>query len=140
MERRDARLLVVDDLPTSSVATHHALRALGCRLIDEAGDPGRAVRFLAERDYDLIISNWEMPSMSGAELLKLIRQTPRLERVPVVIATLVTPAVVAEAARAGVSAFLPRPIARQQLEEVLRIFVGGRRPELAAHPPQSFRQ
>ncbi len=124
MKRRDARFLVVDDVPLSRVATHHALRALGCRVIDEAARCPRALELLSEQRYDLVITNWNMADMSGRELLQLIRNTPRAARTPVVIATPVTAEVVAEAAEAGVSAFLPRPFGFHTLEEVLRIFIG----------------
>lgn len=124
MKRRDARLLVVDDISLSRVATHHALRALGCRKIDEAGQCPQALQLLAEQHYDLVISNWKMADMGGRELLQLIRNTPRTAGTPVVIATPVTAEVVAEASEAGVSAFLPRPFGFQTLEEVLRIFIG----------------
>lgn len=124
MKRRDARLLVVDDEPLSRVATHHALRALGCRVIDEASHGARALQLLSAEHYDLVIANWKLPSMSGRELLHFIRTTPQLAGVPVVVATTVTAQVVAEAAEAGVSAFLPRPFGSQTLEEVLRIFIG----------------
>ena len=120
MKRRDARFLVVDDVPLSRVATHHALRALGCRVIDEAARCPRALELLSEQRYDLVITNWNMADMSGRELLQLIRNTPRAARTPVVIATPVTAEVVAEAAEAGVSAFLPRPFGFHTLEEVLR--------------------
>jgi two-component system, chemotaxis family, chemotaxis protein CheY len=123
MIRRDARLLVVDDEPLSRVATHHALRALGCRVIDEASEGAIAMQLLASERYDLVISNWRMASMSGRDLLKLIRGTPRLSGVPVVVATPVTPKIVAEAADAGVSAFLPRPFGFNTLEEILKIFL-----------------
>lgn len=122
--RRDARLLVVDDEPLSRVATHHALRALGCRVIDEASEGAVAMQLLSLEHYDLVISNWRMNSMSGRELLTLIRGTPRLSATPVVVATPVTPKIVAEAADAGVSAFLPRPFGFHTLEEILRIFIG----------------
>lgn len=124
MKRRDARLLVVDDVVLSRVATHHALRALGCRMIDEAGQGPRALQLLSEQHYDLVISNWQMAHMSGRELLHAIRHTPRTAGTPVVIATPVTAEVVAEASEAGVSAFLPRPFGFQTLEEVLRIYIG----------------
>jgi len=124
MKRRDARLLVVDDELVSRVATHHALRALGCRVIDEATHGAAAMQLLAAQPYDLVISNWKMRGMGGDELLWLIRHTPQLAPLPVVIATEVTPEIVAEAAEAGVSAFLPRPFGFQTLEEVLRIFIG----------------
>lgn len=126
MKRRDARLLVVDDIPLSRVATHHALRALGCRVIDEAAHGPRALQLLTGQHYDLVISNWKMADLGGREILQLVRSTPRLAGTPVVIATPVTPEVVAEAAEAGVSAFLPRPFGFQTLEEVLRIFIGKR--------------
>ena len=144
MKRRDARLLVVDDELVSSAATHHALRALGCRLIDEATHGAAAMPLLGARHYDLVISNWKMRGMGGDELLWLIRHTPRLASVPVVIATEVTPEIVAEAAEAGVSAFLPRPFGFQTLEEVLRIFIGRPAPAgfspvpPAASAPRSF--
>lgn len=126
MDRGDSRLLVVDDEPLSGVATHHALRALGCRVIDEARTGSRALQLLGEQPYDLVISNWRMRIMSGSELLTLIRRPPRLALVPVVIATFVTPEIVAEAAEAGVSAFLPRPFASESLDELLRIYIGPR--------------
>lgn len=124
MKRRDARLLVVDDVLLSRVATHHALRALGCRVIDEAEQYPRAIELLSEQHYDLVITNWKMAGLGGRELLQLIRNTPRTAGTPVVIATPVTAEVVAEASEAGVSAFLPRPFGFQTLEEVLRIFIG----------------
>ena len=133
MQRRDARLLVVDESPVSRVATHHALRALGCRVIDEADRCSRALQLLWEEHYDLVITNWKMRDPGGRELVELIRRTPRLAGTPVVIATPVTAEVVAEASEAGVSAFLPRPFGVQSLDEVLRIFVGRRaEPEVRA--------
>lgn len=97
-------------------------------MIDEAARGPRALQLLAEQHYDLVISNWKLPGMGGLELLHSIRHTPGLEGTPVVIATPVTPEVVAEASEAGVSAFLPRPFGVQTLEEVLRIFIGRRGP------------
>lgn len=138
MRRRDARFLVVDDEPLSRVATHHALRALGCRVIDEAPEGAKALQLLANGRYDLVISNWRMASMSGRELLRLIRGTPALAGLPVVVSTAVTPKVVAEAAEAGVSAFLPRPFGVATLEEILRIFIGRLSPAEGGAPAGAF--
>lgn len=125
MNRCDARVLVVDDAPLSRLATNHALQQLGFRLVEEAAAGADALELLEARPFDLVISNWQLPDMSGRELLHVIRHTPDLAGTPVVIATPVTADVVAEAAEAGVSAFLPRPIALQTLEDVLRLFIGG---------------
>ncbi len=126
MKRRDARVLVVDANPAERIATHHALRALGCRLIDEADSGAVALDALLAEHFDLVISAWHLPDMGGRELLWLIRHAPRLADVPVMISTRVTPALVLEAAEAGVNCFLPRPFGSQTLEETLRIFVGRR--------------
>lgn len=138
MIRRDARLLVVDDEPLSRVATHHALRALGCRVIDEASEGAIALQLLASERYDLVIANWRMASMSGRELISLMRETPHLSSVPVVVATPVTPKIVAEAADAGVSAFLPRPFGFNTLEQILKTFLGQPMPAALKAPARVF--
>lgn len=120
---------MIDGDLASRLATHRALRGLGCRLVDEAADARAALEQLAGRPYDLIICDWVLPTVGGHELLRWIRQTPRLRAVPVVIAAEVTAAMVLEAAEAGVSAFLPRPFGLASLEALLRIFVGRRAPE-----------
>ena len=56
---------MVDDVPLSRVATHHALRALGCRMIDEASQGPRAMELLEEQPYDLVISNWNVGGPLG---------------------------------------------------------------------------
>jgi CheY-like chemotaxis protein len=118
---------VVDEDPMSRVATHHALRGLGCRLIDEAWHGRHPVQLLGEQHYALVISDWEMRVMRGVDLLSLIRETPQLVALPVVISAFVTPELVAQAAETGVSAFLPRPLVRANLDELLRIYLGPRR-------------
>lgn len=126
---------MVGEDPLARLATHHALRGLGCRLIDEAWHGRHALRLLGQERYDLVISDWQMRVMPGVELLSLIRQTPRLISLPVAISVFVTPEIVAEAAETGVSAFLPRPLVRANLDELLRIYLGPRRANEAPLAP-----
>lgn len=125
MNRPDARILLVDDIALSRVSTHQALRSLGFRLIEEAASGAEALALLAATPFDLVISNWRLADLGGRDLLRAIRKTPGGANTPVVVVTPVTAEVVSEAAETGVSAFLPRPIASQPLDDVLRVFIGG---------------
>ncbi len=124
MNRSQARVLVVDDEPTSSGALCRALAELGCGEVEDVRHGARALRELSERRYDLVITRWALPIMGGRELLRAVRESPELRLLPVVVATPVSTRVVAEAADAGVSAFLPLPWQRATLEDLLRLFIG----------------
>ncbi len=124
VKRASARLLVVDPTATTRLITHHALRALGCRHIDEVSDGIAALNALAVGRYDLLISTWRPPQLEARDLLWLIRQSPDRGYLPVIIADVVTPALVQEAADSGVSAFLPRPFGLTTLGVTLDVFLG----------------
>jgi diguanylate cyclase (GGDEF)-like protein len=66
-------ILVVEDDPSTRAAVRAAVRSLGheCR---SAADGSEACRMLAERPADVVISDWEMPRMTGAELCRRIRE------------------------------------------------------------------
>lgn len=131
MTRQEARLLVVDDSAHTRQAFITALRRLGVHHVDEAADGESALSRLAQARYDVVISDWYMPRMSGLDLVRRIRSSLELRNLPVLITLgTVTRARVLEAAEAGVSGFLSRPIVTQSLEERLRIFIGPR----ALHP------
>lgn len=71
--RSSLQILVVEDDPSTRGALRMAVRALGhdCRA---AADGSEACRMLAERPADVVISDWEMPRMTGAELCRKIRE------------------------------------------------------------------
>lgn len=132
MRRGEARLLVVAEELPSRAALHHALSGLGCWTVDEAEDGATALRLLQREHYDLVISDWRLHSMPGEELLRSIRSSPSLAKLPVVVNTPVTPTVVAAAAEVGASAFLPRPFSTEKLDELLRLFIGPRSEDAVA--------
>lgn len=126
MNRRDARLLIVDPNAASRLATHHALRALGCRIIEEASSAAQALALLRAEHFDLVITEWALADQSGRELLRSLRDEPRWRTLPVVAAVRVTSELVSEAADAGVNGFLPRPFGLEALDATLTLFVGRR--------------
>lgn len=124
--RRDARILLLDPDARARLALHHALRRLGCRIIEEASTGGYALRLLTEESFDLLITAWALPDQPGLDFLRAVRCELALRELPVVVAARVTPELVAQAAAAGVNGFLPRPFGMSALDSTLGLVIGRR--------------
>ncbi len=122
--RRDTRILIADPSATDRAALHHALRALGCRCIEERGDGIASLSALTTGHFDLLISAWELPGLSAPELITWARATPRHAGLKALIYEVATPELVLEAAASGVNGFLPRPLRLRSLEGALCTYVG----------------
>jgi len=83
---RVSRLLVVDDSITSRVLLHDILVANGYH-VQTAIDGIDALTHLREHDWDLLVSDVEMPRMNGFELTKTIRNDEKLRELPVILVT-----------------------------------------------------
>lgn len=84
--RRRRRLLVVDDSITTRTIEKSILEANGY-LVDTASSGEEALRAVAQRQYDLVVSDVEMPGISGFELCANLRAQPAYRETPVVIVT-----------------------------------------------------
>ncbi len=79
------RVLVIDDDPVSLLATEHVLRGRGEMDVTTADGPERALDLLASSGYDVVLTDVQMPQMTGLELLSRLRDgSPGL---PVVVMT-----------------------------------------------------
>lgn len=85
---KNIRVLVVDDASFMRDMARKALRAgyPGFR-IEEASNAKTALHMLRKGDYDLILCDWEMPEMTGLELLREIRENERLKGLPFIMVT-----------------------------------------------------
>ncbi|MBQ4838057.1 MULTISPECIES: response regulator [Pseudoalteromonas] len=81
------RILVVDDMTSMRHVMINMLRKLGFDDIDEAIDGKQALTLLGRRRYQLVVSDLNMPHVDGLTLLKTIRDTPQLAKVPVLMVT-----------------------------------------------------
>jgi CheY-like chemotaxis protein len=76
------RVLVVDDLAAMCKVTVNQLRQVGVERIVTANDGAEALRHLRNAPFDIVLSDWNMPVMTGIELLKAMRGDPRLAALP----------------------------------------------------------
>ena len=70
---KSIKILVVDDFATMRKVIRNLLKQVGYENIVEAEDGVLALRFLKSQNIDLVISDWNMPNMTGLDLLKAVR-------------------------------------------------------------------
>ncbi len=126
MFQSSTKILVVDDMPTIRDLVKSQLRALGLKNVVEASD-GQAAMAIIENatavghPIDLVISDWNMPKMTGLELLKQVRASEAHANLPFVLLTSESERdQVTEAILAGVSQYIVKPFAAKSFEDKIR--------------------
>lgn len=119
------KVLVVDDFATMRRIVKNVLRQLGFENITEADDGETAVRKLESERIDFIVSDWNMPKMSGLELLKWVRAHDEFKDLPFLMVTAEAQKEnVLEAVKAKVSNYIVKPFTADTLaEKIDKIFV-----------------
>lgn len=80
-------ILVVDDYKTMVRIIRNLLKQLGFQDVDEASDGTEALAKMRQREYGLVISDWNMEPMTGYELLKQVRADEKLAHTPFIMVT-----------------------------------------------------
>ena len=110
-----SQILVVDDEPGALHLLGLMLKRRGFQIL-QATDGYQALGTLDHNTPDVIILDIMMPQMNGIELCSRIRQLPRFETTPIIMLTaLGDSASINQAADAGASDFLQKPILRHDL-------------------------
>lgn len=113
-------ILVVDDFLTMRKIVRTGLKQMGFNNVSEAEDGAKALEKLKSQEIKLIISDWNMPNMSGLDLLKAVRSDEKLKTIPFLMVTAEGKKEnVLEAAKAGVSNYIVKPFATDNLQEKL---------------------
>jgi two-component system, chemotaxis family, chemotaxis protein CheY len=81
------KYLIVDDSPTMRRIVINSLAILGFSKIEEAGDGFEALKKLEVGNIDFVITDWNMPNMSGLDLIKTIRSSERFKDLPILMVT-----------------------------------------------------
>ncbi|MDZ7753478.1 MAG: chemotaxis response regulator CheY [Gammaproteobacteria bacterium] len=115
---KETKILVVDDFSTMRRIIKNLLRDLGYTNVDEADDGTTALPKLKTGAYGFLISDWNMPGMTGLDLLKAVRSDDKLKDLPVLMLTAeAKKEQIIEAAKAGVSGYIVKPFTAQVLNE-----------------------
>jgi len=112
------KILVVDDFSTMRRIIKNLLSELGYKDIHEAKDGHDAINWLKVNSVDFIITDWNMPTVTGLELLQSIRKTPEIATVPVLMVTAESKRdQIIAAAQAGVNGYIVKPFTAVTLKE-----------------------
>jgi len=118
--KKNMPILIVDDYKTMLRIVRNLLKQIGFDNVDEATDGGQALAKLREKDYELIISDWNMEPMTGLQLLKEVRTDERLKATPFIMITAESkPENVVEAKKAGVNNYIVKPFNAETLRAKL---------------------
>ena len=113
------KMLVVDDSPTMRRIVVQMLKRIGYSHILEANDGREALELLkAEGDFDMLLTDWNMPIMSGLELTQAVRSDETLSKLPILMVTTrnMKQDIVA-AMRAGVNNYVTKPFDPKTIKE-----------------------
>jgi len=121
---KNMRFLVVDDFATMRKVVRNLLKQLGYENIVEAEDGTMALKSLRSQHFDFIICDWNMPNMSGYELLKAVKGDSALKDIPFLMVTAeALQENVVEAVKAGVDGYIVKPFTAKVLsEKIEKIF------------------
>lgn len=115
------KILIVDDFATMRRILKNILKQLGFKNLVEADDGTTAWDILEEQSISLIISDWNMPKMTGLELLKKVRASDMHKKTPFLMVTAEAQKQnVIEAVQAGVSNYVVKPFTAEAISDKLK--------------------
>ncbi|MFD2229939.1 chemotaxis response regulator CheY [Alkalimarinus sediminis] len=115
---KNMKILVVDDFSTMRRIIKNLLRDLGFTNADEADDGNTALPMLQTGKYDFLVTDWNMPGMTGIDLLRAVRADDNLKGLPVLMVTAEAKRdQIVAAAQAGVNGYVVKPFTAAVLKE-----------------------
>ena len=114
------KVLIVDDFATMRRILRNILKQLGFTNISEADDGKTALKELQKEKFDLVLCDWNMPEMSGLELLTAIRSDDQLKDLAFVMVTAEAQKEnIVTAVKAGVNNYVVKPFTAETVSEKL---------------------
>ena len=122
---KEMAILVVDDYKTMLRIIRNLLKQLDFNNVDDVTDGAQALQKLREKEYGLVISDWNMEPMTGLELVREVRSDKKLKGLPFIMVTAEskTENVVA-AKEAGVSNYIVKPFNAETLKQKIVSVLG----------------
>lgn len=117
----NTKFLVVDDFSTMRRIVRNLLKELGFANVQEAEDGVDALNKLRSESFDFVVSDWNMPNMSGIDMLREIRADANLKHLPVLMVTAEAKKEnIILAAQTGASGYVVKPFTAATLDEKLK--------------------
>lgn len=115
---KNMKILIVDDFSTMRRIIKNLLRDLGFTNTAEADDGATALPMLKSGGFDFLVTDWNMPIMSGLDLLREVRADDKLKHLPVLMVTAEAKRdQIIAAAQAGVNGYVVKPFTAQALKD-----------------------
>lgn len=119
------KVLVVDDFATMRRIVRNILKQLGFMNIVEADDGATALEIMKSDKIDLVLCDWNMPKISGLELLKQMKADSDLKNIPFLMITAEAQKQnIIEAVKTGVSNYIVKPFTADTIAEKLKKVFG----------------
>jgi two-component system, chemotaxis family, chemotaxis protein CheY len=119
------KALVVDDHMVIRRLIEHFLQENGFRHIDIAADCDEALQKLEFHKYDIVFLDWNMPGKTGYSQMQELREKRMYDGMAIVMITAENEERhVVEALKAGATAYIVKPVARETFDRNLRKIVG----------------
>lgn len=119
------RILVVDDSTTMRRILVNTLNKLGYADVVDGSNGREGLERMAAAPVDLVITDWNMPEMSGIEFIRSIRGHDKFKSIPVLMVT--TNAAkddIVEALKAGVNNYVVKPFTPEVIKEKIEAVLG----------------
>lgn len=114
----DLKFLIVDDFSTMRRIVRGLLKEMGCNNADEAEDGVVALNMLKNSKYDFIVSDINMPNMTGFDLLKAVKADDSIKHIPILMVTAeARKEDIVLAAQSGAAGYIVKPFTKATLEE-----------------------
>jgi len=121
MLNTSVHVLIVDDVASMRNILSLMLNRLGFENVETAEDAKEAIRKLEEKEFGLVISDWQMEGMDGLGLLNKIRETPALQHIPTILVSAQPNEQRAAAAKsAGAQGYLNKPFRLDVLKSTIK--------------------
>jgi two-component system chemotaxis response regulator CheY len=120
------KVLAVDDSATMRRIIKNQLKQSGVEEVDEAENGKQALTMLGAGQYDLLITDWNMPEMCGLDLVVEVRKAEPLKKIPILMITTVSAKEdIVTALKAGVNNYVVKPFDAATLQAKVSQLVGG---------------
>ncbi|MEE9258442.1 MAG: response regulator [Nitrospinaceae bacterium] len=117
----DISILIVEDLFTTRLFMRRTLKSLGFQNVVLADDGKSALDEIKSKRFDLIVSDWNMPRMSGLDFFRALKKDRAYKDVPFLLVSSETEkAKVLEARKAGISHYMIKPVKPEILESKIK--------------------